>query len=243
MLAAGLGSRLFGRDESRPPKALLSFGGRSLIERHIATLKGHRISELVVVVGYRKDALLAEIGRLGASAYVTAIHNPFFRQGAVVSLWTARTHLRGGDDILFMDADVLYHPSLIEHLVSTDKPNCFLVDRNLEPGEEPVKLGIRDGRVVELGKQVSGAFDLLGEWPGFVRLSPEIAALLADKCHEFVDTGRASEPCEPALRELIVSRPPDTFGYEDITGEPWIEIDFPEDVVRAEEEVLPHLPF
>jgi choline kinase len=32
---------------------------------------------------------------------------------------------------------------------------------------------------------------------------------------------------------------PGDFGFEDVSGLPWIEIDFPEDVVRAEEEVLP----
>ena len=31
------------------------------------------------------------------------------------------------------------------------------------------------------------------------------------------------------------------FGFEDISGLPWIEIDFPEDVQRAETAVLPNL--
>ena len=243
MAAAGLGSRLAGGNESHPPKSLLTFGGKSLIERHIQILKMHGISELVLVVGYQKDVLLSAIETLGAGDFVSALHNPFFHEGAVVSMWTARDHFRAGEDILFMDADVLYHPSLIERLVGTDKANCFLVDRNLDPGEEPVKLCVRNGRVVEFGKQVSGSFDLIGEWPGFMRLSPEIASKLAGKCQEFLDTNRAIEPYEPAVRELILSEPPETFGYEDITGEAWIEIDFLEDVVRAEEEILPRLPF
>ena len=33
--------------------------------------------------------------------------------------------------------------------------------------------------------------------------------------------------------------PAGTFGYEDVTGYPWLEIDFPEDLVRAEREVMP----
>jgi len=31
------------------------------------------------------------------------------------------------------------------------------------------------------------------------------------------------------------------FGFEDISGLPWIEIDFPEDAQRAEAAVLPNL--
>jgi len=29
------------------------------------------------------------------------------------------------------------------------------------------------------------------------------------------------------------------FGYEDVTGLPWIEIDFPADVIRAQNELVP----
>lgn len=243
MLAAGLGSRLSGQDDSHPPKSLLQFGGKSLIERHIEILKAHGISELVLVVGYQKELLLSAIEALGAKDFVTPLYNSLFREGAVVSMWTARDYLRGPDDILFMDADVLYHPSLIERLVTTDKPNCFLVDRNLDPGEEPVKLCVRDGRIVEFGKKVSGTFDLMGEWPGFMRLSPAVSAIMADKCQDFLDTNRANEPYEPAVREIILSSPPDVFGYEDITGTPWIEIDFPDDARRAAQDILPRLPF
>ena len=32
---------------------------------------------------------------------------------------------------------------------------------------------------------------------------------------------------------------PRAFGFEDVSGLPWIEIDFPEDVARAGAEILP----
>ncbi len=51
--------------------------------------------------------------------------------------------LVAGDDILLMDADVLYDRCIIERLVKTNISNCFLVDRDLEPGDEPVKLCVR----------------------------------------------------------------------------------------------------
>jgi len=34
---------------------------------------------------------------------------------------------------------------------------------------------------------------------------------------------------------------PEDFGYEDVSGLPWIEIDFPEDVERAGAEILPSI--
>ena len=242
MLAAGVGSRLHAGEEGAPPKALLRFGGKTLIQRHIEILQAQGIQELVLVVGYRKEALLSEIAQLGAEDFVRTLHNPFFHEGAVVSLWTARQELRAGEGALFMDADVLYHPQLIERLLTSDRASCLLVDRALDPGEEPVKLCLQGDRLVDFGKQVSGAYDLIGEWPGFMRLSPQVAAKLADRTQAIIDENRAGEPYEPAMRDVLLGEPPESLGVEDITGLPWIEIDFLEDVVRAEEEVLPRLP-
>jgi choline kinase len=38
---------------------------------------------------------------------------------------------------------------------------------------------------------------------------------------------------------VLKSEPAGTFAYEDITGIPWIEIDFPSDLLRAEKIVYP----
>ena len=241
MLAAGVGSRLNAGGDGVPPKALLRFGGKSLIERHIEILRAQGIAELVLVVGYQKEKLLSEIESLGAGSFVKTLHNPFFHEGAVVSLWTAREELRAGGEILFMDADVLYHPRLIERLLASDRTTCLLLDRDLDPGEEPVKLCLRGGRIFDFGKQIAGDYDVIGEWPGFMRLSPGVAASMAERAQSYLDANRASEPYEPAMREVLLAEPPEDIGVEDITGVPWIEIDFLEDVVRAEEEVLPQL--
>ena len=45
----------------------------------------------------------------------------------------------------------------------------------------------------------------------------------------------------PEVRDVLLSEPPGTFGAEDVTGIPWIEIDFPSDLIRAERHVLPHI--
>lgn len=242
MLAAGVGRRLFGDDHDRPPKALLEFGGKSLIRRHVETLQALGFDALVLVVGYRRDELLAEAHRHAAPHFVRVVHNPRYREGSVVSLWTARDELAAGEAVVIMDADVLYDPMLMARLVGSSEANCFLLDRLLEPGDEPVKLCIRGGRPVEFGKQVSGTFDVVGEWPGFLKLAPDMAARLGAACGDVIDRRGAEAPCEDAMRQLLVEAPAGSFGYEDITGLAWIEIDFPSDVSRAETRVLPRLP-
>jgi len=242
MLAAGVGRRLFGDDHDRPPKALLEFGGKSLLQRHLETLRALGFEGLSLVVGYRRNELLAEAYRHVPRGFLRPVHNPRYHEGSVVSLWTAGNVLRAGEPVVIMDADVLYDPRLMERLVGSVHANCFLVDRDLEPGDEPVKLCIRDGRPVEFGKTVSGTFDVMGEWPGFIKLAPEMAARLADACRDVMDGQGVDAPYEDAIRKILVEAPGGAFGFEDITGLPWIEIDFPADVSRAENRVLPRLP-
>lgn len=241
MLAAGVGRRLYGEGGDPPPKALLEFGGETLLERHVAILKGLGVTELVMVLGHRRDQMLAAAEAAAGPGFVRALYNPRFLEGPVISLWTAREILREDDDILFMDADVLYHPGLMERLLRSPHANCFIYDRDFESGDEPVKLCLRDGHPVEFGKKVEGEFDSVGEWPGFLRMSPPIAAKLAAATQIYMDRGEFLFPYEPAMRDVLRSEPRGTFGVEDVTGIPWIEIDFPADVLRAARNIYPRL--
>lgn len=241
MLAAGVGRRLYGDGGDQPPKALLAFGGKTLLRRHIEVLRSAGIEKLTVVVGYRKEEILAEAVSVAGAGFVSAIENSDFLGGAIVSLWCARHVLRSGEAILFMDADVLYHPSLLERLIHSRHENCFLLDRDIGPGEDPVRLCIRDGKPVDFGKMKEGDFDLVGEWPGFLRLSPRIAARIADATETYIERGESGVTYEEAVRAVLLDEPPGTFGYEDITGIPWIEIDYPSDLLRAEKQILPRI--
>lgn len=239
MLAAGVGKRLYGDDGSQPPKSLMRFDGKSLMGRHIEVLKNLGVDGLALVVGFRKADVAGEALAVGGPGFVRTFDNPRYREGSVISMWTAREVFKGGDDILFMDADVLYHPDLIARLVNTPHPNCLLLDRDFEAGDEPVKLCFKDGRPVEFRKKAEGAFDVVGEWPGFLRLSPDIAAKVVDAAAGYLDRGDFEAPYEEAIRQVLLSEPAGTFAFEDVTGVPWIEIDFPADVERARTEILP----
>ena len=57
---------------------------------------------------------------------------------------------------------------------------------------------------------------------------------------DYVTQERQEEPYEEVIRDLLLQTP-ERFGYEDITGFPWIEIDFPEDLQRAQQDILPRL--
>jgi choline kinase len=240
MLAAGMGTRLSGFDESHPPKSLLRFGGRTLLERHIDILRGIGVEALVMVVGYRAAEIEAAVREIGAADFVHFIENPEYRRGSLVSLWCARDVLKGGGETLFMDADVLYDPAIMARMLDAAPPACLPYDRGFEPGDEPVKLCIDRGRAVEFRKQVGDvAYDDVGEWIGFIRMSPAFGGALAEACEALVAAGRKDDPCEEAIREVLLTGAGDPVGFVDVTDLAWIEIDFPEDLVRAETEILP----
>src|SRR5207249_626580 len=155
LLAAGVGKRLVGFSNGRP-KCLIEVGGKSLLVRLLEGLAAAGVREAAVVVGFGEDAVRAAVGAAPHGICVRCLSNPRFREGAILSLWTARELLDG--PVLVMDADVLCPPAMIEH-----------------------------------------------------------------------------EEVYPELLERVV------VGFERVDGMPWTEIDFPEDVARAEREVLPRI--
>jgi choline kinase len=241
MLAAGIGKRLFGGDQAAPPKVLLEFEGKSLLERHLSILQCIGISELTLVVGYRNELLRAKVAALGASSFVRFVDNPDFLRGPILSLWLARETLTKGEDVIFMDADVLYPPSLLKRL--TAKPGTiYLMDRDFTPGDEPVKLCVKGGKIVEFGKVLPPGlvYDAVGEWPGFAKFAPAEGPVMIEAIRPYIDNGDLDLPYETPMRDVMLADP-SRFIVEDISGEPWIEIDFPEDLDRARDKILPKI--
>jgi len=239
ILAAGLGRRL--EDETLPPKILLRFGGQSLLERHVAILRHCGVRHIDLVVGYQAEAIYREIERIGAGDMITTWFNPDYTAGAIVSLNCLGPAMARGDPFLFMDGDVLYDHRMMARLLDAPPETCFLMDRATEEGEDPVKLCIKDDVLVDFHKRPLRPYDWWGEWIGFTRFAPDVAAKVALAAERRVAAGDTGLIYEEAFRDVLLSEPPGRMAVEDVTGLPWVEIDFPEDLARAEREVLPGL--
>jgi choline kinase len=233
MLAAGMGNRLGEANQNRP-KSLLKFKNKSLLERHLEILRKNDILELVIVVGYRSELIQQELSDLGADNWVKTVYNPDYDRGSVVSFSRLRASLDDKKNVLIMDADVLYDDRILAKLINTKSSNCFLLDRNFEMGEEPVKLCVKDNYLIEFRKQLDSdlKYDIIGESVGFFRFSAEMARKLFDRADSYIRSEKVDTPYEEVIRDLLLANP-DSFGYEDVTGIPWIEIDFSEDIQRA----------
>jgi len=243
ILAAGRGLRLQQVDSRQLPKCLLQFGGMSLLERHLRLLKSVGVEEVVLALGYRHELVEASLDRLRWQPRPAIVLNPRFELGSVLTVHTAAKAMTAGGDVLLMDADVLYDVRIARSLVAGPQPlNRVLIDRDFEAGEEPVKLCVSGGVPVELRKVPSPdlVYDTIGESVGFFRFDEAAARRLADLVAGFVARDCAHLPHEEAVRDLLLEGGR-AFDVADVTGAPWIEIDFPTDVVRAAHEVLPQL--
>jgi choline kinase len=241
ILAAGRGCRL--QQNQDMPKCLLRFGGMTLLERHLRMLKTFGVAEVVLGLGFRHDLVAAELDRLAWQPRPQIVLNPRFELGSVLTVHTAAGAMTRGGDVLLMDADVLYDERIMRALLAgTDAVNRVLVDRDFEAGDEPVKVCLQGGVPIELRKQLAPdlQYDGIGESVGFFRFDERAARRLAAIVADYVDSDRADKPHEEAVRDLIRERS-QVFEVSDVTGSPWIEIDFPRDVARAEQEVLPQL--
>jgi len=241
MLAAGIGVRLGPAATEHPPKVLLRFGGKSLLQRHVDVLRRYGVGELVLGVGYHQDEIEQEIADLCAEDFVRTVFNADYDEGNIVTLWTLRDELCCGEPVLLMDADVLYDEALIRCLVMSPHENCLLLDRAFTPGDEPVKLCIRDGEIVEFRKWLSTEFDFCGESAGLFKLSARVAEQVIAQTKLYVVQSRRRESYEEAIRDVLLTSQRGTFSFEDITGLPWIEIDFAADIERARSEILPRI--
>ena len=241
MLAAGLGRRLYGDENHELPKALLQFGGQTLIERHIRILQDCGVDELNLVVGHRKEDLLSEIMRVAPNGFVKSFYNSRYREGPKHSLARGEEVLRSGDDVLFMDADVLYHPKLLQKLIKSKHKTCFVIDQVFQSTDDFVKVCINDNIIVNFGKSLGNNYDIVGEWPGFFKMSAKIASQIADSVLGFIARGEDDGAYEDAFREVLRASAPGTFSYEDITGIPWIELDYDTDIEKARKSIFPQL--
>jgi choline kinase len=243
ILAAGRGMRLQQSEGEQLPKCLLRFGSMTLLERHLRLLREAGVEEIVLGLGFRHELVEAELTRLRWLPRPAVVLNEGYELGSVLTVHTVAESLTRGGDVLLMDADVLYDRRIAAALVAGKHPvNRILIDRDFEVGDEPVKVCVRAGVPIELRKRVAAdlQFDTIGESVGFFRLACPGARRLAELVAGYVAKDGGTMPHEEAVRDLILERS-HAIEVSDITGAPWIEIDFPNDVMRAAKDVLPQL--
>ena len=165
ILAAGVGKRLWQVTQHRP-KCLIEMGGRALMHRYLDALGRVGIRRATLVVGYKQEMIRAAVGTEYAGVAVSYLVNEQFHRGSISSLWIARASF--DDDLIVMDADVLFHQEILRRLVESVSPNCLLMDETVKQTGEECMVVVEGGRVIALTKKMPLHYDYAGEGVGFL---------------------------------------------------------------------------
>lgn len=235
ILAAGVGKRLWEVTQHRP-KCLIEIGGQSLLHRYLESLASLGIRRADIVVGYKQEMIRAAVEQDSCGLAVKFLVNEEFHRGSISSLWLARTAF--DDDAVVMDADVLFHREILRRLVSSPHENVLLMDETVKQTGEECMVVVAGGRVIALTKKVPEQYDYAGEGVGFLRVRHEDTPRVVSSLRGYVDKGAWDMEYEDALLGYFQDV---RVGHEKIGGLPWTEIDFLDDIKKAELEVLPRL--
>lgn len=235
ILAAGVGKRLWPITQHKP-KCLIEFGGRSLLHRYLETLVSLGVRRATIVVGYKQEMIRAAVAGNSCGVSVDYLVNDQFHRGSISSLWIARAAL--DDDVVIMDADVLFHRDILGRLVQSSSPNCLLMDETVKQQGEECMVVVQGGRVIALTKTMPSRYDYAGEGVGFLRVRYADTPAVVHSLKGHVDREIWNMEYEDGLLEFFGQV---KVGHEKIGDLPWTEIDFQEDVTRAERDILPKL--
>ncbi len=235
ILAAGVGKRLWEVTQHRP-KCLIEMGGRSLLHRYLESLAAVGIRRADIVVGYKQEMIRAAVAGDSCGIGVTFWANEEFHRGSISSLWVARSAF--DDDTIVMDADVLFHREILRRLVSSPFENALLMDETVTQTGEECMVVVAGERVIALTKTLPARYDYAGEGVGFLRVRYADTHRVVSSLRGYIEKNMWHMEYEDALLEYFHDV---RVGHEKIGGLPWTEIDFINDIKKAELEVLPRL--
>jgi choline kinase len=236
ILAAGRGSRLAPLTDELP-KCLVRVGVTSPLDSTLAALEtAPDVSEIVLVVGHARRRIEAFLSQRRSALAVRSIFNPEYdTRNNIVSAGLARE--AGAAGFVLVNSDVVCAPALLHDAVADDDGSFLVVDETRPIRAEAMKVRYTGGRLSAIGKHLdSEAAD--GEYVGIARFDGAGAAAFFTAVDAILERGGGDQWYEAAIgeaaREVSVGRRP-------TAGRPWIEIDDPADLARAEREVLPRI--
>ncbi|WP_251344438.1 UTP--glucose-1-phosphate uridylyltransferase AglF [Haloplanus halophilus] len=227
VLSAGEGTRLRPLTEDKP-KGMVEVDGKPLITHCFDQLIELGADELIVVVGYMKEAIIDHYGDEYEGVPITYTHQRE-QKGLAHALLTAEKHI--SDDFMLMLGDNIFQANLqdVVHRQREDRADAaFLVEK--VPWEDASRYGVCDtnqyGEITDVVEKPEDPPSNL-VMTGFYTFSPAIF----HACHLVQPSNRNEYEISDAIDLLIQSgRTIDAIG---LNG--WrIDVGYPEDREEAE---------
>jgi histidinol-phosphate/aromatic aminotransferase/cobyric acid decarboxylase-like protein/choline kinase len=128
ILAAGMGNRL-GKHTKNNTKCMLEINGNKLIDYVLEMLQNVGIKKLIIVVGYKKENLIAHVGSNYKDIMIEYIENPIYNKtNNIYSLFLAKDKLCE-DDTILLESDLIFEEKILQKLVEDERPSLAVVDK------------------------------------------------------------------------------------------------------------------
>ncbi len=231
ILAAGQSVRLRPLTNDKP-KCLLPMGPQTILDWQLQSLASVGVMDVILVVGYRKEAIANHIASHYPELRVSYITNPdFARTNTLFSLSLALRQYEG--DFYYLNADVVFDDSILQRLAEQQDGGFLAIDRK-QCRDEEVKVLVAGQRVLQIGKHLDPEISY-GEFIGVAKFGGEFAARFRDTVLNQAVPGNEMRFFEHAL-DVMHNKA--GLMAVDITGLPCVEVDFPEDYDYAVQQVL-----
>lgn len=149
ILAAGMGKRL-GKYTRDGTKCMVEVNGKALVDHALEAIEAAGIKDVTIVVGYRKEKLVAHLeGRHPGLSIEYVANDIYDKTNNIYSLWLARERM-AGDDVLLLESDLVFEPSLLRELVEAPGANVAVVSKFESWMDGTVTLLDEEGRVVSV---------------------------------------------------------------------------------------------
>lgn len=231
ILAAGSGKRLQPLTLATP-KPLLKVSGQALIDHTLSRCVRNGIGEVLVVSGHLGNVLTDHLTERKADPVVEVVHNERFDEvNNIYSVHLARRVLRGRAFVL-INGDVLFSNAILANLLHCPGSIVLAVDTRSSLGHEEMKVVTdKQGRIKGIGKDLR-AFKGHGEYIGLSKFEPAGSRHFFDSVESVLQSAGPGHYYEAAFQHLI--NEDIEIRALDVLGQPWIEIDFHEDLEAAQ---------
>jgi choline kinase len=236
VLAAGAGRRLQPWTETVPKTLVPVDGDRTILDISLANFASLGLTDVVLVVGYKAQAVRERQAELEArhGVRLELVFNDRAEEwNNAYSLWCAREHFSRG--VVMVNGDTIAPVSVAERLLAAaDRGDDLVIalDDVRELGEEQMKVRLSDERLLtRITKQMDPA-DAVGEYIGLTLIEPHAADALADALQATFERDPQLY-YEDGFQELAERG--GRVGVAPIGEVDWVEVDDHADLARARE--------
>jgi len=218
IIAAGKGSRLANRGDSKP---LVELGGVPLIERVILTVMEAGVMDFHVITGYNGDKIRERLASFTQThpVAINFIHNDQWEKPNGISVHCG--HGKIHEPFLLLMSDHIFDPPIVKELLHEgigEGEVKLAVDKRIKNNplvdlDDVTKVQVENGRILDIGKTIPryNAFDT-----GIFLCTPALFPALEES---FAD---GDSSLSGGIRKMALKQKARVF---DIGNRSWIDID------------------